>query len=127
MGSDTPSIGHTNSICFELLDSTPISSPLLPTTISYLHAFHESLGDIIGSHLIFEPYCVHLEDVPRKIMWTPFFDHAFDFFMALSKFKKTLTLFNLSLLMVTYSHLAQLHVLRFDKLLLALTAFELKT
>ena len=65
--------------------------------------------------------------MPRKIKRNAFFDHAFDFFMALSKFKKTLTLFNLSLLMVTYSHLAQLHVLRFDKLLLALTAFELKT
>jgi len=33
MGSDTPSIGHTKPICTKLLDSTPVSSLLLPATL----------------------------------------------------------------------------------------------
>jgi len=64
MGTDTPSIEHTNPICNEPLDLTPTSSPLLPTTPSHLHAFHESLGDIRGYNPSFDPYCAYLEDVP---------------------------------------------------------------
>jgi len=51
MGTAASNIGHTNSICSELLDLTPMSSLLLP-----LHAFHESLGDIRGYHPSFDPY-----------------------------------------------------------------------
>ena len=54
--SASPSIKHTNQIHTELLDLVPISSPFLPTTPSRLHAFHESLGDISGSH----PYLIHI-------------------------------------------------------------------
>ena len=39
LGSADPSIAHTDLICTEPLDSTPISSLLLPTTTSHLHAF----------------------------------------------------------------------------------------
>jgi len=39
LNSDTPSIEHIDPICSELLDSTPISSPLPPTTSSCMHTF----------------------------------------------------------------------------------------
>ena len=80
MGSDTPSIEHIDPICSELFDSTPISSPLLPTTPSHLQEYHESMCDIKGYNPSFDPYCAYLEDVPRKIMCSPFFKHAFGFF-----------------------------------------------
>jgi len=72
MGSITPNVGFIDSICTEPLDFTPTSSPLLPTTPSYVHVFHESLGDIRGYYPAFDPYCAYLKDVPRKIMWSPF-------------------------------------------------------
>ena len=50
MDNDAPSIGLTDSICTESLNSTLISSCLLPTTPSHLHAFHESLSDISKYH-----------------------------------------------------------------------------
>ena len=34
-----------------------------------------------------------LIDVTRKIMWSTFFDHAFDFSMVFDEFKRPLTLF----------------------------------
>ena len=74
-----PSIEHIDPICTEPLNLTPISSSLVPTNRSLCHAFHESLGDISGFHPSFDPYCAYLEDVPRKIMWSTFFDHDFDF------------------------------------------------
>jgi len=66
MGSVAPSIGLTDPIYTELLDSTSISSPLLLTSPSHLHAFHEFLGGIRGYYPSFDPYCEYLEDVPRK-------------------------------------------------------------
>ena len=74
-----PSINHIDLICTEPLDLTLISSPLLPTRPPYLHAFHESLGDIQGYNPSLDPYCAYLEDMPRKIEWTTFFDYYFDF------------------------------------------------
>ena len=54
MGSTTPAIRLINPICTEPLDLISISSPLLPTTPSYVHAFHESKVtlDVIIPHLI---------------------------------------------------------------------------
>jgi len=66
LNSDTPSVEHIDPICSELFDSTPISYPLPPTTPSYMHTCHESLGDIKGYSPSFEPSCVYLEDVPEK-------------------------------------------------------------
>jgi len=60
MGNDTPNIRHTDPICFELFDSTPISSPSLSITLSYVHAFQESVGDVRGYNLSFDPYCAYL-------------------------------------------------------------------
>jgi len=80
--SAAPSIGHINSICTKPLDLTLISSPLLSTTSSYFHAFHESLGGIRAYYPSIHPYCARLENMLGKIMWATFFDHAFDFSMA---------------------------------------------
>jgi len=93
IGNVAPSIGQTDSICFELLDPTPISFPLLPTTPSHLHPFHESLGDIRGYYLCFDPYYTYLEDMPRTIMQSHFFDCVFYFSMVFDEFKRPLTLF----------------------------------
>jgi len=68
MASDTSSIGHTIHICTEPLDSTPISSILLPTTPFYVHAFHESQGDSRGYYPVVDPYYAYIGEVPRKIM-----------------------------------------------------------
>ena len=76
IGNVAPSIGQTDSICFELLDPTPISFPLLPTTPSHLH-----------------PYYTYLEDMPRTIMQSHFFDCVFYFSMVFDEFKRPLTLF----------------------------------
>jgi len=86
MGSDTPSIEHIDHICYKLFDSTPISSPLPPTTPSYMHAYHESLGDIRGYNPSFDPHCAYLEDVPRKIMCSTFLDHTSHFSMVFDEF-----------------------------------------
>ena len=79
MGSTTPSIRLIDPICNEPLDLTPTSSPLPPTTPFPVHAFYESLGDIQGYNSSLNPYCACLEDVPRKITWSTFFDHTSDF------------------------------------------------
>jgi len=74
------SIGLIDCICITLLDLTPILSHLLPTTLSYLYAFHESLGDIRGYHPSFDRYCAYVEDMSGKIMLNTVFDHGFNFF-----------------------------------------------
>jgi len=68
-----PSIEHIDPICTEPLDLTTISSPLLLTTPSRLHAFYESLCDIRGHNPSLNPYYAYIEDMPRKIEWTTFF------------------------------------------------------
>jgi len=68
MVTKTLSIGLKDPICTNPSHSMPVSSPLLPTTLSYLHAFHISLGVLEGLTPSFVPYCAYLEDVPRKIM-----------------------------------------------------------
>jgi len=122
LNSDTPSIEHINPICSELFDSTRISSPLPPTSPTYMHIFHESLSDIRGYSPSVDPYCAHLEDVPRKIKWSTFFDHTFDFSTVFGKFKGPLTLFAPSFLVFSYPHHSDLHAITYDKVLRALMA-----
>jgi len=124
MGSDTPSIRHTDPICFELFASTPISSHLLSTTPSHVHTFRDSLGDIRGYNSSFNSYCAYLEDMPRKIMWSTFFDHVFNFSMAFDEFNRSLTLFAPSFLVFSYAHHYEMHDTTYDKLLKALTTSE---
>jgi len=124
IGSNTPNIKHTDPICSKLFDPTPISSPFSPTIPSHVHAYHESLGDIIGYNPSFDPYCAYLEDVQRKIMWCTFFDHAFDFSMAFDEFMRPLTLFTPYFLVFSYLHLSEMYTITYDKLLRALTTSE---
>jgi len=121
-----PSIEHIDPICAAPLDLTPISSPILPTMPSHLRAFHESLSDIRGYNPSLDPYYAYLEDMPRKIEWTTFFDYYFNFSMAFDKFKKALTLFATSLLVFYYLHHFEMHAKAHDKLLQVLTVSELK-
>jgi len=67
---------------------------------------------------------VYQQDVPRKTMWSIFFDHAFDFSMAFDEFKRPLTLFAPSFLVFSYSHHSKMHATTYDKLLRALTTSE---
>ena len=124
LNSDTPSIEHIDPICSKLFDSTSTSSRLLPTTPSYLLAFHESVGDLRGYNPSFDRYCAYLEDVPQKIMWSTFFDHTFYFSMAFDEFKRPLTLFTPSFLVFSHSHHSEMHATTYDKLLRALKSFE---
>ena len=124
MGSDTPSIEHTDPICSELFNLTLTSSPLLATALSHVHAFHESLGDIRGYNPSFDPYCAYLGDVPRKIMQSSFLDHTFDFSTSFDELKGPLTLFAPSFLVFSYSHHSKMHATTYDKLLRALMASE---
>jgi len=64
--------------------------------------------------------------VPRKIISSTFFGHAFDFSMAFDKFKRPQTIFVTSLLVFSYLYYSEIHAMGFDKLLRALTASELK-
>ena len=110
-------IEHIDPICTESIDLAPISSSLLSINPSHLHALQESLGDIRGYTSSFDPHCAYLEDVPRKIMWSTFFDHTFDFFKAFDKFKRALTIFVMILLVFSYSHHFEMHAMEYDKLL----------
>jgi len=124
MGTDTLSVEHTDPVCNKPLDLTPISSPLFSTAPSHLHPFHESLGHLRSYNPSFDRYCAYLEDVSRKIMWSTFFDHTFDFSMAFEELKRPLTLLASSLVMFSYSHHFEMHAITYDKLLRAFTAFE---
>jgi len=127
IGSATPSIVYIDPICTKPLKSTSISFPLFPTTPSYVHAFHESLGDIKGSHPSFDPHYTYVYDMPRKIMWSPFFDHTFDFSKAFDKFMRALASFASSFLVFSCLHYCELNAITYDKLLRALLAFESRT
>jgi len=124
MGSTTPSIRLIDPICNEPLDLTPISSPLPPITPSYMLAFHESLGDIRGYNPSSDPYCTYLEDFLRKIMWSTFFPHTFNFSIVFGKFKRLLTSLASSFVVFSYLHHSEMHAITYDKLLRGLTASE---
>jgi len=127
MGSAAFSIGLINSICTQLLNLTPTSFPLFPTTSSYVHAYHDPLGHITAYNHSFDPYYEYLQDMPRKIIWSLFIDHAFDFSMAFDEFKRPLTLFALFFPVFFYSHYSKMYDRTYDKLLRALTASKSRT
>jgi len=104
-----PNIEHMDPIWTKSLDLTLISSPLLPTIPSHLHAFHESPSDAGGHNPSFDPYCAYLEDMPRKTKSTTFFDHYFDFSITFDKCKRALNFFAMILLMFSYSHHFETH------------------
>jgi len=127
MGSDAPNIGHIKPICTEPRDLIPTSSHLIPITPSRDHGFHESSDDVKGYYSSLDPYSVYLKDVPRKIMWCPFFDNGFDFSMALDKFRKPLTFFASSFVVFSFLHNFKKHGVTFGKLLGAFTTSKSRT
>ena len=69
----------------------------------------------------------YLEDVPRKIMWSPFFDNGFDISMAFGMFKRPLTFPASSFAVLSFLHNFKKHVVTCDDLLRALTTSKLRT
>jgi len=57
-------------------------------------------------------------------MWTTFFDHSFDFPKGYNKFKRALSIIVMILLVFSYIHSFEIHVLMYDKLLKVLTLSE---
>ena len=84
----------------------------------------QSLGDTRGYNPSFDPCCAYLAGVPRKTLWSTFFDCTFDFSMAFDEFKRPLTFFASSFLVFSYSHHSEMHATTYDKLLQALAASE---
>jgi len=62
----------------------------------------ESLGYSSGYDAALDPYCIHLVDMPRKILWNTFFAFSFDFSMVFSLSKRALTFFVMLLSVLSY-------------------------
>ena len=125
--ADTPSVGHIEPICTEPRDLILTSSHLLPITPCQDHSFHESLNDIRDYYSSIDPCCAYLEDVLRKIIWSPFFDNGLDLSMAFGKFKRPPTFLASSFVVFSFLHNFKKHAVTFDKLLRASTASKLRT
>jgi len=122
-----PSIEYISPVCTESLNLVSISFPFLPTSPSHLHAFREFVGNIRGYNTSFTPYCAYLEEMPRKIDYTTFFDYSLYFSMAFDKCKRAFTFFAMILIVFSYLHHSEMHAQVHDKLLRVLTASELMT
>lgn len=99
---------------------------------NFFHTLKENILDVIWSLGTFggydpslDPFHAHLVDLPRKIMWTTFFNHSFDFSKAFDKFKRVLDIIDTIVLVFSYLHAYELCAHTFDKLLHALIASEL--
>jgi len=85
-----------------------------------------SLGYLRGYDPSIDPYCVSLEDLPRKITWTTFFNPSYDFSMIFDKVKRMLNVFGTILVITAYLLFSKLWSQVFDKILLVLTMSDLK-
>ena len=63
---------------------------------------HMSLGYLRGHDPSIDPYYVCLEDLPRKVMWTTFFNPSYDFSMGFEKAKRILIVFGVILAIASY-------------------------
>jgi len=97
------------------------------------HMFHmlggnvdhfEFVGYLSGYDTGLDPYCLSLVDMPRKIMWSTFFDFSFDFSIALTL--RGLILFFVLIFIFSHGHACEPHAVEFDKLLRAVTASDLR-
>jgi len=84
-----------------------------------------SLGYFCGYDASLDPYCIFLEDLPRKIIWSTFFNPSYDFSKAFDKVKRTLVVFGMILDITSYLLFPKLWSQEFDKLLHMLTASDL--
>ena len=55
-----------------------------------------------GFNASLDPYYMYLEDLPRKITWTTFFNPSYDFSKAFDKVKRILILFGVILVITSY-------------------------
>ena len=63
---------------------------------------------------------MYLEDLPRKITWTIYFNPSYDFSMAINKVKRIPILFGVVFIIVSYLLFSKLWSQESDKLLRAL-------
>jgi len=84
-----------------------------------------SLGCFSGFNASLDPYYMYLEDLPRKITWTTFFNHPYNFSKAIDKVKRILNVFGMILVTNSYHLFSELWSQELDKLLHALTASDL--
>jgi len=84
-----------------------------------------SLGYFRGYNSFIDPYCICLEDLSRKVMWTTVFNHSYDFSKAFDKVKRMLIVFSVILVIASYLIFSKLWSQEFDKLLHVLTASNL--
>jgi len=63
-----------------------------------------SLGTFGGYNLSLNPFNAYLVNMPRKIMWTIFFSHSFDFSNTFDKFKRALDIIDTIVLVFSYLH-----------------------
>jgi len=83
-----------------------------------------SLGTFEGYDPPFDPFHDYLVEMPRKILWTTFFDSSFDFFTEYYTIMRALTLIVVSFSVFSYIHHSRMHAGVYDRLLRALTASE---
>ena len=60
------------------------------------------LGHLRGYDPSLGPYCVYLEDLLRKVMWTIFFNPSYNFYKAFGKVKRILIIFSVILVIAFY-------------------------
>ena len=85
-----------------------------------------SLGCFSGFNASLDPYYIYLENLPRKVMWTTFFNHSYDFSVGIYKVKRIPILFVVVFIIASYLLFSELWPQEFDKLLCALTMSNLK-
>jgi len=81
---------------------------------------YASLGYFRGYNPSIDPYYVCLDDLPRKIMWTTFFNPSYNFSKPIDKVKRILVVFGVIFVISSYLLFSELWSQEFDKLLRAL-------
>ena len=84
-----------------------------------------SLGCFIGFNASLDPYNMYLEDLPRKITWTTFFNPSYDLCKAIYKVEKILNVLEMILVITSCLSFFELWSQGVDNLLRASTASDL--
>ena len=129
-------IAHVSPDHVDILPASPLLSLPFPSlgcpnlsVVDYHDAPQGHVSDCIRSLGTFEgydppidPFPDYLVDMPRKILWTTFFDPSSNFSKAYDTIMRTLTITALSFPVFSYVHHSQMHAGVYDGLLRALTA-----
>jgi len=112
------------------LHSPSLECPNLPPIDDH-DALKEKVSDCIGSlgtfqgyHPPFDPFHDFIVDMPRRIIWSPLFDHSSDFSKAHDTIMRALTVIDVSFPVFSFIHHSRMHARVYDKLLRALTTSE---